>query len=124
MSSRIPELFGHGFETKAVHAGQSPNQWTNREIIPPLSLSTTYLQPAPGQPVTFEYSRSGNPTRQALETSLAALESGRFGLLLLSLSPANTMPAFMISSDIQLGTSCHTVGDAGSAKDRRPHRQL
>lgn len=77
MSSQ--DLVGYGFETKAVQAGQSASQWTNREIIPPVSLSTTYLQPSPGQPVTFEYSRSGNPTRRALETSLAALESGRYG---------------------------------------------
>lgn len=79
MSTQIPEFCAYGFETKAVHAGQSPSQWTHREVIPPISMSTTYQQPAPAQPVSFEYSRSGNPSRQALETALAALEGARFG---------------------------------------------
>ena len=79
MSNHVAELYGYGFETKAVHAGQSPLQWTNREIIPPISMSTTYLQPAPAQPISFEYARSGNPTRQVLEATLASLEGARFG---------------------------------------------
>ena len=48
-------------------------------VMPNLVLSTTFAQPEPGQPLCFDYSRSGNPTRAALESCVAALERGKFG---------------------------------------------
>jgi len=57
-------------------------------VTEPIVLSTTFAQPEPGKPIRFEYGRSGNPTRAALEQALAALEGGRFGLAFASGSAA------------------------------------
>jgi cystathionine gamma-synthase/cystathionine gamma-lyase len=62
-------------DTLAVHAGGSPDPTTGA-VMEPIVLATTFAQPAPGRPLRFDYSRSGNPTRAALETCLAALEGG------------------------------------------------
>lgn len=51
-----------------------------RAVVPPISLSTTYKQSGPGQHAGFEYSRSGNPTRQVLEECLAAVDNGKYAL--------------------------------------------
>ncbi|XP_014479648.1 PREDICTED: cystathionine gamma-lyase-like [Dinoponera quadriceps] len=66
-----------GFSTKAIHAGQDPEQWSHCALVPPLVMSTTFKQDAPGQHRGYEYGRSGNPTRNTLETCLATLESGK-----------------------------------------------
>lgn len=65
--------FAH-FGTNALHAGQEAEQWSARQVIPPISLSTTYKQVRPAEPVKFDYSRAGNPTREVLERCLASLE--------------------------------------------------
>ncbi len=65
-----------GISTKAVHAGQEPDP-TWGDVIPPLHLSSTFAQSAPGVHKGFDYSRAGNPTRQRYETCLAALENGK-----------------------------------------------
>ncbi len=67
------------FETKAIHAGQEPDSATGA-IIVPIYQTSTYVQKSPGEHKGFEYSRTDNPTRQALEECLAALEDGKFGL--------------------------------------------
>jgi cystathionine gamma-synthase/cystathionine gamma-lyase len=74
---------GHGvpsvaFETLAIHAGQQPDP-VHGAVMQPIVLSSTFAQPEPGKPLRYDYSRSGNPTREALETCLAALEGGSFG---------------------------------------------
>jgi cystathionine gamma-synthase/cystathionine gamma-lyase len=66
-------------ETKVIHAGQQPDP-VHGGVMPNLVLSTTFAQPEPGQPLRFDYSRSGNPTRSALEACVAELEGGAFGL--------------------------------------------
>jgi cystathionine gamma-synthase/cystathionine gamma-lyase len=66
------------FETLAVHAGQEPDP-TSGAVMEPIVLATTFAQPEPGKPIRFDYSRSGNPTRAALERCLAALENGTAG---------------------------------------------
>lgn len=63
------------FETRAIHTGQEPDPSTG-STIPPLYLSSTYTQQAPGQHRGYDYARSGNPTRSGLEASLASLEGG------------------------------------------------
>jgi cystathionine gamma-synthase/cystathionine gamma-lyase len=63
------------FETIAVHAGAVPDP-THGAVMEPIVLATTFAQPAPGRRLRFDYSRSGNPTRAALEIALAALEGG------------------------------------------------
>jgi cystathionine gamma-synthase len=70
---------GWGFDTRAVHAGQPPDPVTGA-VVTPISLSTTFAQDGVGGHKGFEYSRSGNPTRAALETCIASLESARHGL--------------------------------------------
>jgi cystathionine gamma-synthase len=75
----LAEQDGWGFETRAVHAGQSPDATTGA-VVTPISLSTTFAQDGVGGHRGFEYSRSGNPTRSALEGCVAALEGARHGL--------------------------------------------
>ena len=71
---------GHyGFETLAIHAGQDPDPSTGA-IVVPIYQTSTYVQSEVGEHRGYEYSRSGNPTRTALETCLSALEGGRTGL--------------------------------------------
>jgi cystathionine gamma-synthase/cystathionine gamma-lyase len=65
-------------ETLAIHAGQEPDP-IHGGVMPNLVLSTTFRQPEPGKPLAFDYSRSGNPTRAALEACLAALEGASHG---------------------------------------------
>ncbi|MDM4722561.1 cystathionine gamma-synthase [Micromonospora sp. WMMA1363] len=70
----------HGFETLAIHAGQEPEARTGA-VIPPIYQTSTYAQDSVGAPRQgYEYSRSGNPTRDALQECLAALEGGAVGL--------------------------------------------
>ncbi|MCK4908934.1 MAG: cystathionine gamma-synthase [Planctomycetes bacterium] len=68
------------FATKAIHQGQEPDKETGA-IITPIYQASTYVQPAPGQPKGFSYSRTDNPTRQALEKNLAPLENARYALV-------------------------------------------
>lgn len=67
------------FETKAIHTGQKSDASTGAVIVPVFQTST-YQQQAIGKHKGYEYSRTGNPTRTALETCLAELEVGRYGL--------------------------------------------
>jgi cystathionine gamma-synthase len=67
-----------GFETRAIHTGQDPDAATGA-IVPPISVSTTFAQTQVGEHQGFEYSRSGNPTRAALEECVAALEEAAHG---------------------------------------------
>jgi cystathionine gamma-synthase len=68
-----------GFSTRAIHAGQDPEPTTGA-VIPPISLSTTFAQDGVGNHKGFEYSRSGNPTRTAMEIQVASLEEARYGM--------------------------------------------
>jgi cystathionine gamma-synthase len=68
-----------GFETRAVHAGHDPDPHTGA-VVPPISLSTTFAQQGVGRHRGWEYARSANPTRAALETAIASLEGARHGL--------------------------------------------
>lgn len=67
------------FDTLAIHAGQEPDPATGA-IMTPIYQTSTFVQTAPGDHKGYEYSRSGNPTRTALEKLIAALEQGRYGL--------------------------------------------
>lgn len=69
----------HGFATRAIHAGQDADPTTGATVVP-IYATSTYTQAAPGDHKGYEYSRTGNPTRAALETCLAALEGGERGL--------------------------------------------
>lgn len=65
------------FATQSVHSGTFDD--AHGAVMPPIYATSTFAQPAPGQHTGFEYSRSGNPTRQALETAIAELEGGQRG---------------------------------------------
>jgi len=67
------------FNTKTIHGNQAPDP-AYGAVMTPIYQTTTYAQSVPGGHKGFEYSRSGNPTRQALEHALASIENGAFGL--------------------------------------------
>lgn len=79
----------YGFATQAIHEGQAADVATGATVVP-IYATSTYTQEAPGKHKGFEYSRSGNPTRAALETCLAALEGGERGLAFASGLAATT----------------------------------
>lgn len=68
----------HRFETRAIHVGQEPDAATGATIVP-VYQTVTFTQDEVGKHKGYEYSRTGNPTRAALEECLASLEGGRFG---------------------------------------------
>ena len=70
---------GWGFDTRAIHVGQEPDEATGA-ITVPIHLATTFVQDAPGQHRGFEYARTANPTRVALERCVAGLEGAEHGL--------------------------------------------
>src|SRR5437660_1027501 len=76
-----------GFSTRAIHAGQDADPATGATVVP-IYATSTYTQAAPGEHKGYEYSRTGNPTRTALETCLTALEGGERGLAFASGSAA------------------------------------
>jgi cystathionine gamma-lyase len=78
-----------GFSTQAIHAGQDADAATGATVVP-IYATSTYTQASPGHHKGYEYSRTGNPTRTALETCLAALEGGERGLAFASGSAAST----------------------------------
>ncbi|VTT99221.1 cystathionine beta-lyase : Cystathionine beta-lyase/cystathionine gamma-synthase OS=Singulisphaera acidiphila (strain ATCC BAA-1392 / DSM 18658 / VKM B-2454 / MOB10) GN=Sinac_7194 PE=3 SV=1: Cys_Met_Meta_PP [Gemmataceae bacterium] len=78
-----------GFSTRAIHAGQDADPATGATVVP-IYATSTYTQAAPGEHKGYEYSRSGNPTRAALEAALAALEEGERGLAFASGLAATT----------------------------------
>jgi cystathionine gamma-lyase len=73
------DVVNQGFSTRAIHAGQEPDPATGATIVP-IYATSTYTQAGPGDHKGYEYSRSGNPTRTALEACLASLEGGERGL--------------------------------------------
>ena len=78
MSANDDDTKRHGFETRVIHAGQFPDPSTGA-IMPPIFQTSTYVQSSPGVHKGYEYSRSQNPTREALERCVADLEGGRRG---------------------------------------------
>ncbi len=68
-----------GFDTRAIHVGQEPDEATGA-ITVPIHLATTFVQAAPGQHQGFEYARTSNPTRVALERCVAGLEGAEHGM--------------------------------------------
>ena len=89
----------YAFDTLAIHAGQ-PNDDATGSVTFPIHQTSTFGQEEPGVNKGFCYSRTGNPTRSALEANLAALEGGRFGLAFASgLAAVNTVLNLLKSGD-------------------------
>src|SRR3712207_3527411 len=77
------------FATRAIHVGQEPDPATGATIVP-IYQTSTYTQEAPGQHKGYEYSRTANPTRTALEECVASLEGADYGLAFASGLAATT----------------------------------
>ncbi|XP_044747140.1 putative cystathionine gamma-lyase 2 isoform X2 [Coccinella septempunctata] len=95
--SKLPIMSGDSFlplqeefATLAIHEAQEPEQWSCMEVVTPLSTSTTFKQNGPADFKKYEYSRSGNPTREVLEKVIAKLEDGKHGFCFSSGLGANT----------------------------------
>ncbi len=99
------------FETRAIHAGQAPDPTTGAVTIP-IYQTSTFVQPAVGQEGEYEYARSANPTRTALQDVVASLEGGAWGLAYASGLAAEQNIAYLlgpgdhavISDDVYGGT--------------------
>lgn len=86
-----------GFATRCIHAGQRPDPTTGA-IMMPIYQTSTYVQDGPGENKGYDYARSQNPTRFALEDNLAALEGGKFGLAFGSGCAATTAITLCLSA--------------------------
>lgn len=88
-----------GFSTDAVHAGQEPDPATGA-VMTPIYQTSTYVQPGLGKEWPFDYARTINPTRLALEKNIAALEGGKFGFCFASgMSAINTLMTLLKKGD-------------------------
>jgi cystathionine gamma-synthase len=76
---RAAQYDGQKFETRAIHAGQEPDPTTGA-VIPPVYMTSTYQQSAPGEYAGYDYSRTDNPTRRNLEVQVAALDDADHGV--------------------------------------------
>jgi len=92
------------FATKAIHAGQEPDPTTGA-IMTPIFQTATYVQEGLGEHKGFEYSRTANPTRKALEACMAALEGGTYGLAFASGMAAESAILSLLNSGDHL-VSC------------------
>ncbi len=93
------------FETRVIHGGQAPEPHTGA-VMPPVSFSSTYVQQSPGVHKGFEYSRSHNPTRYALERCMASLEGG-------NVEKDVTRGGFAFASGLASMGTCLELLDAG-----------
>ena len=84
------------FETRAIHEGQEPDPATGAVTVP-IYQTSTYVQEAVGEHKGYDYSRTANPTRQALETCLASLESAAFGFAFSSGMGATTTVMHLVA---------------------------
>src|SRR5438046_648859 len=99
----------HGFATLAIHAGQEADPATGATVVP-IYATSTYTQEAPGKHKGYEYSRSGNPTRAALETCLAALEGAERGLAFASGLAATTAVLSILKPGDEVAASADLYG--------------
>ena len=106
MDGKEPMDKSDRFETQAIHAGQRPDPTTGA-VMTPVYLTSTYVQDGPGEHKGFEYSRTRNPTRDALQGCLAALENGKHALAFASGLAATdaVLPNRAYSSAVRAGDS-------------------
>ena len=104
-----PDTPRHGFATRAIHVGQDADPATGATVVP-IYATSTYTQAAPGQHKGYEYSRSGNPTRTALETCLASLEGGERGLAFASGLAATTAVLSLLKPGDEVAAAADLYG--------------
>lgn len=97
MTDHTDDDHDRGFATRAISAGQPPDPTTGA-VMPPIHQSTTFAQKSPGDHTGYEYSRTKNPTRTALETCLASLEGGDHGFAFASGCAATTSVLHLLES--------------------------
>ena len=97
MTQQKGESAAWGFATRAIHVGQEPDP-TSGAVTVPIYQTSTFAQEAVGQHKGYEYARTGNPTRTALEQCLASLESGAYGLAFSSGMGAESAIAYLLKS--------------------------
>lgn len=91
-----------GFDTRAIHSGQDPEA-TYGAVVVPIYQTSTFAQPSPGQHLGHEYTRTSNPTRDALQECLAALEGGKHAMCFSSgLAATNAVIATLSAGDTVL----------------------
>jgi cystathionine beta-lyase/cystathionine gamma-synthase len=96
-----------GFQTDAIHAGQEPDTSTGAVVVP-IYQTSTYVQEELGKHKGYEYSRTGNPTRAALERNIAVLEGGKHGLAFASgMAATNAVMTLLKAGD-------HVIGPEGA----------
>ena len=94
------------FNTKTIHGGQHDTDPAFGSVMPPIYQTTTYAQTTPGGHKGFQYSRTGNPTRAALERSLASIENGKYGLAFASgLAAIDAIVKLLKSGDEVISTN-------------------
>ncbi|HKR11042.1 MAG TPA: cystathionine gamma-synthase [Pyrinomonadaceae bacterium] len=98
-----------GFATKAIHVGSEPDEATGSVTVP-IYQTSTYAQDALGKHKGYEYARTQNPTRSALERNLAALEGGRFGFAFASGMAAIDATLRLVKKDEHVVVSDNTYG--------------
>src|SRR5438874_9809097 len=99
----------YGFATRAIHAGQDADPATGATVVP-IYATSTYTQEAPGRHKGYEYSRSGNPTRTALETCPAALEGGERGRAFASGLAATTAVLYILKPGDEVAAAADLYG--------------
>jgi cystathionine gamma-lyase len=97
------------FSTKAIHVGQEPDPATGA-VMAPIYQTATYAQTGIGEHKGYEYARTGNPTRTALETCIAALENGRYGVTFASGLAAEQAVLSLLSSGDRIVSSDDLYG--------------
>src|SRR5258706_2131067 len=105
------------FETKAIHAGQEPDPTTGA-VMTPVYLTSTYAQSGPGEHKGYEYSRTRNPTRDALQGCLAALENGKHALAFASGLAATDAVLHLLSAGDHLVLSDDLYGGTFRLADK------
>ncbi len=99
------------FRTRAIHVGNRPDPQTGA-VVPPIHLASTFVQPGSGVWGEFDYSRSGNPTRAALETTLASLEGGCGALAFSTGMAAMHCVTMLLESGQHVVAGCDMYGGA------------
>src|SRR5437764_2542798 len=107
-----------GFSTQAIHAGQDADPATGATVVP-IYATSSYTQQAIGQHKGYDYSRSGNPTRAALEAALAALEDGERGLAFASgLAATTAVFAALLRPGDEVAASADLYGGTFRRRDK------
>jgi cystathionine beta-lyase/cystathionine gamma-synthase len=111
-----------GFSTRAIHVGQDADPATGATVVP-IYATSTFTQEAPGHHKGYEYSRSGNPTRSALESCLASLEGGQQGLAFASGLAATTAVLSILSHGDEVVAAADLYGGTYRLLEQvfRPH---